>query len=215
MPSTPEVIGDGFSDFVYPDLLMTFGLNEQTVPNLYKGVPVVPPDVALATSLPNNIRLATSAHSEASRAIWLAGPVLSDLWSRYEGRICLIAGAEFNADPDARLTGNCDFIISRGPQRPVIGPPVLLVFEAKRDCIPDGLGQCIAALVGAQRYNQRHNSQIDPIYGCVTTGSLWKFMELTGEQLRIDLTEYTLAEVDHILGILVHMVGPIPQPAAA
>ena len=92
---------------------------------------------------------------------------------------------------------------------------MLLVFEAKRDCIPDGLGQCIAALVGAQRYNQRHNAPIDPIYGGVTTGTNWKFLRLSGTTLTLDLTEYTLAQIDRILGILVHMVGPIPQPAAA
>ena len=30
-----------------------------------------------------------------------------------------------------------------------------------------------------------------------------------------DLTEYSLTQVDRILGILVHIIGPIPQPVAA
>ena len=38
--------------------------------------------------------------------------------------------------------------------------------------------------------------------------------QLEGTRLAIDLTEYQLAEVDRILGIILHMVGPIPQPAA-
>ena len=204
-----------FSEFLYPELLATFGLTERTVPDLFAPVPAVAPGPALAAALPVNIRLATSAHSEASRATWLVGPVLSDFWARYDGRICLIAGAEFSADPAARLTGYCDFLVSRGPQRPVIGPPVLLIFEAKRDSIPDGLGQCIAAMVGAQRYNLRHNSPIDPLYGCVTTGSSWKFLQLSGTTLTQDLSEYSIAQVDRILGILIHMLGPVPEPAAA
>ena len=204
-----------FSDFEYPELLATFNLTEESVSDLFAGVLPVTPSAALSSSLPLNLKLATSAHSEASRSVWLVGPVLSDLWSRYVGKICLIAGAEFDADPDARLTGYCDFIVGRGPQRSVIGPPDLLIFEAKRDSIADGLGQCIAALVGAQRFNQRHNNQMGPIYGCVTTGSLWKFMVIAGKRIRVDLTEYSLSQVDQILGILVHIVGPVSEPVAA
>jgi hypothetical protein len=204
-----------FSDFAYPDLLTTFSLTERGIPNLFTHLPTVAPSQLLRDTLAANIPLATSAHSEAARSTWLVGPVLSDLWNRYNGDLNLIPGVDFDADPNARLTGRCDFIISRGPQRSMIGPPVMLVFEAKRDCIPDGLGQCIAGLVGAQRYNQRHNTPIDPLYGCVTTGTNWKFLRLAGTGLTQDLTEYTLTQVDRILGILVHMVGPIPQPAAA
>jgi len=204
-----------FSEFHYPDLLATFGLTETAVPNLFADVAGVEASAALAVAFPVNLQLGTSAHSEASRSTWLVGPVLSDVWARYAGRICLIAGAEFAADPAARLTGYCDFIISRGPQRSVIGAPVVLIFEAKRDSIPDGLGQCIAAMVGAQRFNQRNNAAVDPIYGCVTTGTNWKFLRLSGVNLTQDLTEYTISQVDRLLGIFLHMIGPVPVPAAA
>lgn len=205
-----------FSDFKYPDVLGQLGLTERTVPNLFADVPPVAPSALLTASLRVNVPLATGAHSEAARTTWLVGPVLSDLWVRYDGRISVNPGVEFDADAAAKLSGYCDFIISRGPQRPVIGPPVLLIFEAKRDSIPDGLGQCIAGMVGAQRYNQRHNVPIDPVYGCVTTGSLWKFLRLSGTVLTNDLTEYTIVQADRILGILTHAVGPPPAaPAAA
>lgn len=204
-----------FSEFVYPDLLTTFGLTERTVVNLFAGLPVVAPSQLLQDTLATNIPLATGAHSEAARSTWLVGPVLSDLWVRYRGAMSLIPGVDFDADPANRLTGRCDFIISRGPQRSIIGPPVLLIFEAKRDSIPDGLGQCISGMVGAQRYNRRHNTVVDPVYGCVTTGTSWKFLQLSGTDLTQDLTEYTISQVDHILGIMIHMIGPVPQPAAA
>jgi hypothetical protein len=204
-----------FSDFQYPDVVGVFGLAEHTVPDLFAGVSPVAPGPVLAATLPLNIRLATSAHSEASRSIWMVGPVLSDLWNRYAGEVCLIAGADFPADPAAKLTGYCDFVIGRGPQRAVIGAPLLLIFEAKRDSIPDGLGQCIAGMVGAQRFNRRNNNPIDPVYGCITTGTNWKFLRLSGTNLTQDLTEYTLSQVDRILGIMIHMIGPVPQHAAA
>ena len=43
--------------------------------------------------------------------------------------------------------------------------------------------------------------------GCVTTGSLWRFLRLTGKQLDIDLDEYQFAQADHILGVLLYCCG--------
>jgi hypothetical protein len=204
-----------FRDFTYPAVVGQLGLTERTEPDLFAGVPGLAPGETLRAALPAGIQLGTGAHTEVARMIWMVGPVLSDLWVRYRGRVCLNAGAEFDADPAARLTGYCDFVIGRGPQRPQVTAPVLVIFEAERDSIPDGLGQCVAGMVGAQRFNARNNAPIDPIFGCVTTGSLWKFLRLDGSDLTIDLTEYQLAQVDRLLGILVHMIGPVPQPAAA
>jgi hypothetical protein len=71
-------------------------------------------------------------------------------------------------------------------------------------------------MVGAQRFNRRAGLDIDPIFGCVTTGSVWKLLRLAGSTLTIDLHEYTLSQADRILGILTHIVGPPPAaPAAA
>ena len=204
-----------FSDFQYPDVLQQLGLTEASEPDLFAGVSPVAPGPLLRSALPVGTRLGPGAHSEVSRAIWMVGPVLGELWDRYHGQISLIGGAEFTADPAAGLSGYCDFIISRGPQRPVVGPPILVIFEAKRDSIPDGLGQCIAGVVGAQRYNRRHNAPADPMYGCITTGSLWRFIRLSGTTLTHDQTEYTIQQADKLLGILTHIVGPVPPSAAA
>ncbi len=203
------------SDFRYPDVVRQLGLTEETSRHLFTAVPPVPAGAISRVALPIGTQLGTGAHSELSRSVWMVGPILGDLWDRYDGRICLIAGAELDGDPAAKLTGVCDFVVSRGPQRHVIGPPVLVMFEAKRDSIPDGLGQCIAAMVGAQRHSLRAGEAADPMYGCVTTGSVWKFLRLSGTRLTTDATEYAISQVDQILGILIHMVGPVPTPAAA
>lgn len=203
------------SEFGFPAVLQEFGLTLAQSVDLFPTVPPLAPGPALANALPVGSRLGPAAHSEYSRVIWMVGPVLADLWARYNGSVCLIAGADFQADPDARLNGWCDFLVCRAPQQSVIFAPVLLVFEAKRDSIPDGLGQCIAGMVGAQRFNTRARQHIDPIYGCVTTGSSWKFLRLGGTTLNIDLREYSLQEADRILGVLTHIVGPVPAQAAA
>ena len=204
-----------FSDFHYPDVVGQLGLTWQTASDLFAGVPAVPVGPAFRDTLAVVTPLAATVNTEKARSEWMTALVLGDWWSRYRGQVSLFSGTDFQADPSARLTGFCDFLISRAPQQPEILAPVVVIFEAKRENINDGLGQCIAGMVGAQRFNARRNNPIDTIYGCVTTGSLWKFLRLSAATVTFDLVEYQLHQVDQLLGILIHMVGPVPVPAPA
>lgn len=195
-----------FSEFTYPGVLSRLGLTEAPNEHLFHDVEPVPRGPLLQAGFPVSAELGALAHSEFARSIWIVGPVLADFWSRFAGRINLLAGVEFPADPDAGLSGYVDFILCRGPQRFTVSTPVLLIFEAKRDSIPDGLGQAIAGMVGAQRYNRREGHPVDRVYACVTTGSLWRFLRLSEATITLDLTEYTLDRVEKILGILTYMV---------
>jgi hypothetical protein len=205
-----------FSDFQFPGVLQELGLTWQTDPDLFAAVPPVAPTPAFADTLRVGARLAATVNTEKARAEWMIAPVLGDFWSRYRGQIGLLSGVDFAADPAARLTGFCDFLIYRAPQQPQVVAPVMVIVEAKRENINDGLGQCIAGMVGAQRFNRRNNTPVDPVFGCVTTGTAWKFLLLAGTAVTADLTEYTLTQPDRILGVLTHIVGPPPAaPAAA
>lgn len=204
-----------FSEFRYPDVLTRFGLTLRNSRDLFADVPPVAPGPGYQASQQIGGRLGPGAHTEFSRSIWMVGPLLGDFWWRYEGRITLIGGAEFPMDLGDGLTGVVDFVIGLAPQQTRVVAPILVIFEAKRDSIPDGLAQCIAGMVAAQRYNHRSGTPLDPIYGCVTTGSQWKFFKLSGTTLTQDLTEYQYGEASKLLGILTHMVGPAAEPVAA
>lgn len=203
-----------YGDFKYPDVLRDFGLTQTTVTDLFADIPPVSPSAGLAALLPKFIMLGTTAHSEAARSTWIVGPILGDLWSRHVGRLSLHAGIEFNVDAAARLTGNVDFILGRGPMLPVVAAPVMFIVEAKRDSIPGGLGQCISGMVGMQRFNEQSGTPIDPVYGCVTTGSLWRFLRLSGTTVALDLNEYLISQTDKLLGIL-SFIAQTDRPAAA
>jgi hypothetical protein len=199
-----------YSDFVFPSLLEDFEMT-RTGAALFAHVPPVEPSPMLVESLRIGTRLASGAGTESARATWIVGPVLLDLWNRYGGRVGLYAGAELYADPAAGLTGYCDFLITRSAQVPVaFGPPAVVLVEAKRDSIEKGLGQCVASMIGAERVNRRAKQVVDPIYGCVTTGNVWKFLQLSGKVVTVDFDEYGIAEVPKILGILTHLIGAIP-----
>ena len=83
---------------------------------------------------------------------------------------------------------------------------MLAIVEAKKENITGGLGQCVAAMVAAQLFNERDGSVDMVIYGAVTTGSNWRFLKLEGSTVLIDRPEYYLDRVDKILGILLSII---------
>jgi hypothetical protein len=52
------------------------------------------------------------------------------------------------------------------------------------------------------RYNQKKNNEIETIYGCISTGTNWKFLKLTTTLFYIDTMEYYIQSLDKIMSIL-------------
>ena len=199
-----------FSDFKYPAVLGELGLTYASAPDLFGRVPPVPPSRGLELTLPTMIRLGTMNSTEKARSEWLIAPLLADFWERYRGQIGVYSGVAFSADPDADLNGLCDFLISRAPQQTSVTPPAVVIVEAKNENIAGGLGQCVSAMVGAQRWNRRAGTPVEVVYGCSTTGTAWRFLTMANRRVVVDLVEYQLHDVAQLLGILTHMIGPIP-----
>ena len=194
-----------FSDFVYPDVLTKLDLTE-TSADLFGGVAAVAPSAALLSLMPNYLKLASLINTEKARSELLVAPLLGEIWGRMRGHINLFSGVDFQADAEAKLTGFVDFLFGLGPQLPRLTAPVAVLFEAKRDCISDGYGQCIAAMVGAQRFDLRAGKPQPTIFGAVTTGVNWKFLTLVQSRVTFDEMEYTVQQLDKLLGILQHIV---------
>lgn len=204
-----------YKDFTLPRVQADFGLTIQTQPDLFGHILPVALDAAFLAMLTHQAKLGLSINTEKARSEWLIAPILAEFWRRTGEQGSLLSGVDFDVDPDAGLNGWCDFIIGRGPQLHYVTAPVVCVTEGKNESIANGLGQCAAVMVAAQRFNQREANGIDTVYGIVTTGSNWKFLRLGASVLAIDLNEYLLSQADRILGILLHIVGPLPQPATA
>ena len=66
--------------------------------------------------------------------------------------------------------------------------------------------QCIAEMVAAARFNAENDTSIKTIYGCVTSGTLWRFLKLEGNVVTIDLADYPLEPIDRLLAMLVWMM---------
>ncbi len=122
-------------------------------------------------------------------------------------KISLFSGVDFTVDPAAGLSGVCDFLLSRSSEQLEIEAPAVVIIEAKKADLNPGIGQCIAEMIAAQKFNEFNNQPISTIYGSVTNGTAWRFLQLTEQNVMIDLTDYPLPPVDLILGILVWMIS--------
>lgn len=194
-----------YSDFTLEMVLEQFQLTIRETRSLIQAQPVKPTELLVAI-LEREMPWAIAVGSEIARYAGIIAQVLLEVREIKQQQISVFAGREFNIDPERKLNGYCDFLISLSPIQSVIQAPVVVIAEAKRGILENGLGQCAAAMVAAQQFNQTHNLAIPHIYGVVTNGSIWKFLQLTGSELAIDITEYDITPIDRILGILLAMV---------
>lgn len=196
-----------FQDFDLPKVQQDFGLTMDTTRSLFEAIHPVPISSGLAQFWQNVLPLGLSLITEKARSEFLAAPLLAEVWHRSKRRVSLLSGVPLIVDDTVGLNGVCDFLLCLSSNLYFVTAPVLVALEAKRDSIPDGLGQCAAEMVAVQRFNQKAGKAIDPIYGCVTTGASWKFLRLTGQHLDIDIDEYGITQPDRILGVLLHCCG--------
>ncbi len=91
---------------------------------------------------------------------------------------------------DWACLGRCDYILSQSADQYALTTPVLMLVKAKNDNIKSGIAQCAAEIFAAQQYHQQKNNPMECIYGCISSGTQWKFLKLKKHQLFIDLEGY-------------------------
>ena len=192
-----------YSDFTLAKARASFSLTLEEDRNLFAEVAAVQPSEYLTLALKENTPLAVAINSEKARSEFLIAPVLSEVRRQLKYQIGLFSGTDFEVDSSQGLNGFCDFILSRSKEQYFIAAPVITIIEAKNENISGGLGQCVATMVAAQRFNQTAGNEIDVIYGAVTTGTNWKFLTLIENIVTIDVVEYYINQIDQILGILI------------
>lgn len=196
-----------YSDFTLETVLGKFQLKVDDRVDLFAAVADHPISPLLKMILDEGIPLALAVHTEKARSELIVVPILLEIRRLMGGQIGFFSGVSFDVAPDRGLDGVCDFILSQGPIQLILGPPVLTIVEAKNDNIKSGLGQCVAEMLAARIFNERAGVGPTAIFGAVTTGSLWRFLRLTGETVEIDRSDYYLDQLGKIIGNLLRCVG--------
>ena len=120
---------------------------------------------------------------------------------------CLYSGVRLDVDSDKGLKGECDFILSKAQPSPTLRAPLIVIVEAKKNDIEEGLPQCAAQMVAARLFNEQHHDPLPTVWGCVTTGEAWQFLRLRNQELVVDAGRYYITEVSTVLGILVSVMN--------
>jgi hypothetical protein len=189
-----------YSDFSLSNVKKIFGLTEKIIV-LFSELGDIAASNWLKETLEISLKLALSSSSEKARSEFIVAPILLELEKRNKDKFTIFSGERLDVDDDKGLKGECDFILSKGPISTTISAPIFSLVEAKKNDIKEGLGQCIAQMLGAKIFNQNEKNEIDIIYGCVTTGEDWQFMRLEDNIIFMDNRRYYISELNNIIWI--------------
>ena len=140
--------------------------------------------------------------SEAARCEAIIFPVLKESYKAYADQYALWIKQSIGYDDV--LNGTLDYFISTRSElgKTVVGSPLILLVEAKKNDFEHGWGQCLAELVAAQKINAKNidDSTDLPVYGIVTDGTLWQFGRLIGDIFTQNKTDFALANLPTLFG---------------
>ena len=196
-----------YSNFTLETVEKEFELELVEHAGIFAEIEAVELSAELTKVLARNVPLATTINTEKARSEMIISPVLIELREQFDRKISLFSGVDFNVDAENGLTGVCDFLISLSPRQSYIEAPVIVLVEAKNLDVKLGLGQCVAEMLAAQRFNAERGNDISCIYGASTTGTDWKFLKLEGKCLHIDMGTYQVAQCEKLLGIFSSMIA--------
>lgn len=192
-----------YSDFTMDMLKKKFNLKFIYDQKLFPIVPEHEISSELKSFLSKYKPLALAIDTEKARSEYIIAPILGELKINHSNSVSLFSGIEFNVDKEDGLNGRCDYIISKSDDQYYLTYPIIVMVEAKNDNIKKGIPQCIAEMVAAQKYNMQHNNPVESVYGCISTGTNWKFLKIQNKELYIDTDEYYIDSPDKIMGILI------------
>lgn len=196
-----------YSNFTLEAVQEAFQLESIQSVGIFSETEPIEPSVELTKALAKKVPLAVAIGTEKAKSEMIVADILIELREHFERCISLFSGIDFNVDAENDLTGVCDFLVSLSPNQYYLEAPVIILVEAKKDDLITGLGQCVAEMIAAQRFNAEKGNDIPCVYGATTTGVNWLFLKLVGKQLHIDMATYMLERCDRILGILAGMVS--------
>jgi hypothetical protein len=195
-----------YSKFTALDLEDKFGIKQSYEKDLFIGVAPRKSSELLLAILDQNISFALEQGTEKARSELIIAPIFIELCNQTERQVNVFSGIEFNVDKKLGLSGWADFLVSRSTFRRGLKAPVVIAVEAKQQDFEGGVTQCIAEMYAANIFNEKRNNSTERIYGCVTTGDIWRFLVLENNEAKIETSSLDVREdLERILGILYAM----------
>ena len=135
--------------------------------------------------------------SEAARCEAVIFPVLREIYKAYAEEYALWIKKPLAYDET--LNGIPDYFVSTRSElgKLLVGTPLILLVEAKKNDFEQGWGQCLAELVAAQKINDAPDT---PVYGIVSDGTWWQFGKLVGNAFTQNRTSFSIDNLPTLFG---------------
>ena len=135
--------------------------------------------------------------SEAARCEAIIFPILKEIYKGYADDYAL--WIQKSIAYDELLSGTPDYLIATKSElgKPVVGTPLIVLVEAKKNDFEQGWGQCLAELVAAQRIN---NAPDFPVHGIVSDGIWWQFGHLISDVFTQNRTSFSVDNLPVLFG---------------
>lgn len=196
-----------YAKFTYEDLKL-LGLRT-IVKDLFEGetLPTIAPSEWLRETLEGGAEF--SLETEKARSEFIIAPILRELHKNNKNVFSIYSGFNFTVDATKGLQGFCDFLLAKPPRNLVPDSPIIAVVEAKlNDVLTAAVPQCVAEMYATRLWNEKYENEQQDIYGIITTGNLWLILRLQqGMTIEIDTKQYTVLQLDSLLGVLQHIVN--------
>jgi hypothetical protein len=157
---------------------------------------IVTESVEMPTRLKEDIDFALKntdySLSEAAICENLIYPVLKETWKSFLSDFLLWSHPTWYVDET--LSGIPDYLFTQPTKfgKAVIGAPVLIAVEAQKDNFQEGWGQCAAAMIAAQKLNNKDNITI---YGIVSNGEIWEFAFISNKTITKNIIGFSIFEL--------------------
>ncbi len=135
--------------------------------------------------------------SEGARCEVVIFPILREIYKDYAENYGL--WVKKSIAYDETLNGTPDYLIATKSELgiTVVGMPLIMMVEAKKNDFELGWGQCLAELVAAQKIN---DDTTFPVHGIVTDGILWQFGRLVGNVFTRSRSNFSLDNLPSLFG---------------
>ena len=139
-------------------------------------------------------------------------PILKEAYKKYADSFALWSHRPISYN--AELTGTPDYLLATRSElgKVVLGHPLLMLVEAKKNNFEEGWGQCLAEMVMAQKIN---DDPLFPIYGIVSDGDVWQFGRLLERHFTENRTFYTIIDLQQLFGALDFVLNHLHQELTA
>ena len=137
--------------------------------------------------------------SEAARCEAVIFPVLREVYKGYAEHYALWIKKPIAYDDI--LNGTPDYFVSTRSElgKLVVGTPLIMLVEAKKNDFEQGWGQCLAELVAAQKINEDVEH---PVYGIVSDGTWWQIGHLVNETFTQNRTSFSVDNLPVLFGAI-------------